>query len=218
MFSGGKDSVFAFHWAVMHGFRVDCLLTFRPSRGDSMLFHVPIDAVSMQGEALGVPVLFIDVGGNEEEDLVRGLRLAASRGVEGIVTGALLSDFQRIRVSVAAGAVGLRVFNPLWRKDQGNYLRWLVGHGFQFMIISITALGIPPIFLGRIIDSRDVEELIRLSRRFGFNAAFEGGEAETLVVDAPFFSARVAVEGVPTRLGEYSWVYSLRRVWLEPKL
>ncbi|WP_188597020.1 diphthine--ammonia ligase [Thermocladium modestius] len=219
LFSGGKDSVFAFHWAVLHGFQVDCLITFKPSRVDSPLFHVPMHVAPLLGGALGVPVRVVEVGVGEDEEgaLVRGLMERAG-GVDGVVTGALLSDFQRVRINAAAEALGLRVYSPLWRKDQASYLRWLVRNGFRFMIISITTLGIPPRFLGRVLGVGDVEELISLSNRFGFNPAFEGGEAETLVVDAPLYSSRLWVRGFPVRLGEFSWSFSIEEARLEPKV
>ncbi|MDP3034253.1 MAG: TIGR00289 family protein, partial [Methanobacteriaceae archaeon] len=37
------------------------------------------------------------------------------------------------------------------------------------------------------------EELIKLNEKFGINIAFEGGEAETLVVDCPIFNKKIKI-------------------------
>jgi len=39
-----------------------------------------------------------------------------------------------------------------------------------------------------------VDELLSLSKKFGINPAGEGGEYETLVVNAPFFKCRLRVK------------------------
>ncbi|MFP4038442.1 MAG: hypothetical protein ACLFTA_01515 [Candidatus Nanohaloarchaea archaeon] len=39
--------------------------------------------------------------------------------------------------------------------------------------------------MGTVLDEEKVEELIQLSREYGFNAAGEGGEYETKVVGFP---------------------------------
>jgi diphthamide synthase (EF-2-diphthine--ammonia ligase) len=39
----------------------------------------------------------------------------------------------------------------------------------------------------------DVERLDKLATKHGFNLSFEGGEAETLVLDCPLFSSPVKI-------------------------
>ena len=41
LFSGGKDSVFALYKAVQAGHKVSCLITIKPKRNDSYMFHLP---------------------------------------------------------------------------------------------------------------------------------------------------------------------------------
>ncbi len=220
LFSGGKDSTYALHWAVLKGFEVACLVTVKPRAEDSMMFHVPyVNLARLQAEALGLPIVFYEQG---SEDDVEALRRAVSTACEecgctSIVTGALRSDYQRLRVSIVAEELGLEVFNPLWRKNQEEYLRELVRHGFRFMITSISVKGLTPDFLGRVIGADDVEAIIGLAKRHGFNPAFEGGEAETLVVDAPLFRKVLAVEGHPVRVSEYNWIFRITKVGLLDK-
>jgi len=219
MFSGGKDSTYALHWAVLHGFEMCCLLSLRPRRGwDSMLFHYPgIELTELQARALRIPLITRPTGEDEERDLVEMFREARNRGCEAVVAGALLSDYQRLRFASAAEEAGLRIFTPLWRIDQVEYMRSLVREGFKVMIISVQAYGLPSWLVGRVLDENTVETIIELSRKYGFNPAFEGGEAETLVLDAPLFREELSVEGVVERLGPDHYFYKITGARLVPK-
>lgn len=222
LFSGGKDSTYALHWAFLKGFEVSVLVALKPRREDSWMFHRPaVELTGLQAEALGIPLLLRETSGEkgaELADLEEALREARDAyGVYGVVTGALLSDYQRMNINIVAHSLGLKVYSPLWRKDQAEYMRSLVRHGFRFIVTSIDAYGLGGEFLGRVIDEAAVEEIVSRARRYGFNPAFEGGEAETLVLDAPLFAKRLVVRGRPLRVGEYSWRYVIEEAWLEDK-
>ena len=57
----------------------------------------------------------------------------------------------------------------------------------------ISAYGLDEKWLGRKIDEKCIDDLIRLNEKVGINLAFEGGEAETLVLDGPIFKKRVKI-------------------------
>ncbi|NOZ88478.1 MAG: diphthine--ammonia ligase [Crenarchaeota archaeon] len=220
LYSGGKDSNYALHWAVLHGFRVCCLGVVAPRGWESTLFHYPaVELTALQAEALGLPRLLVseEEAGGEIEALIALLRRCRSRGAEGVVSGALLSDYQRLRFAAAAEEVGLRSYTPLWRKNQEEYMRSLVREGFRVMVVSVQAYGLPRGLAGRVLDEGLVEEIIRRARRYGFNPAFEGGEAETLVLDAPLFRSRLEVRGEAKTLAPYHEVYEIREARLVPK-
>ncbi len=218
LFSGGKDSTYALHWAVLHGFKVCCLGVVEPHGWESMLFHYPgIELTELQARALGLPVIRVEAGLDEEEALLRLMDGCREAGAWGVVSGALLSDYQRLRFAAAAEEAGLRSYTPLWRKNQEEYMRSLVREGFKVMVLSVQAYGLPSSLVGRVIDERLVEKIIALARRYGFNPAFEGGEAETLVLDAPLFRYKLEVEGRPRRLGPDHYVYEVESARLVPK-
>jgi len=224
LFSGGKDSTYALHWAVLKGFSVTCLLTLRPRRADSWMFHYPnIEWTSYQAKALGVFQVIYETSGVKDlelEDLRKAFNEVKKKfGISGIVTGALLSDYQRMMINIIAHELGLRVYSPLWRKNQVNYLRDLYRHGFKFVLTSISTMGINPKLLGKVLTPSDIEELISAALKFGFNPALEGGEGETFVVDAPLFRERIVIDdGEVNRLDQYSWVYIIKSIHLEPKV
>ena len=222
LFSGGKDSTYALHWALLKGFQVVCLLTLQPRREDSWMFHRPgVELTKLQAKALDIPLIYTYTSGikdKELEDLKRGLREAIKiYGIEGIVTGALLSDYQRMAISMLCEELGLKTFSPLWRKNQEEYMRALVREGFKFIITSINTFGLSSDFIGKIISHSDVENIIALAKKYGFNPAFEGGEAETLVLDAPLFKKSLKIEGRIRKTGEYSYIFEITAAKLVEK-
>ncbi len=219
LFSGGKDSTYALHWGVLKGFHIKCLVTLKPRRIDSWMFHYPgIDVTRLQAKALGIPQVFMETTGEKDKelrDLERAFNIAINEyGIEGVLTGALLSDYQRMNINIIAEKLGLRVYSPLWRKKQEEYMRELVASGFKFIITSIDTLGLPPKFLGKVLTRKDIEDIVQLAKTYGFNPAFEGGEAETLVLDAPLFRKVLVVNGRKIRVGEYSWRFIIENVEL----
>ncbi len=210
LYSGGKDSCFALHWAILHGVDVKCLITVRPSREDSWLFHYPTThLVGLHSKVLGIPLETFYSSGlkyKEEEELHSVLgNVIEKYKINSIVTGALLSDYQRMIINNVAEELGLRVLSPLWRIPQDKYMRLLVEIGFKFIITTIACMGIPPTLLGRELSRRDVELIIERAKKYGFNPAFEGGEAETFVLDAPLFEKSIFLKGRPVKIEEYCW-------------
>ncbi|RLI99735.1 MAG: diphthine--ammonia ligase [Candidatus Aenigmatarchaeota archaeon] len=199
LFSGGKDSTYAVHWAKLKGLNVKCLITIEPARQDSWMFHRPlIELTKVQAKLMNIPQIYVRSSEGVATELFilkQTLSDAISKyDIEGIVTGALLSDYQRMRINFIAEELGLPVYSPLWRKDQAEYMRELVRDGFKFIITSISVMGLSRDFIGKIVDEYIIERIIEVAERYGFNPAFEGGEAETLVVEAPLFKGRIIIK------------------------
>ena len=49
-------------------------------------------------------------------------------------------------------------------------------------------------WLGKEINSENLAKLIELSKKYRFNLGFEGGEAETAVLDGPDFKYKLKIE------------------------
>ena len=69
----------------------------------------------------------------------------------------------------------------------------LIELGFEVIIISVSAEGLDESWLGRKIDHKLLEDIIALNKKYGMHMAFEGGEAETLVLDCPIFKKRIKI-------------------------
>jgi len=72
-------------------------------------------------------------------------------------------------------------------------------------------------WLGREIDRRTLDELRRAAKKYQITLTGEGGEFETFVIDAPFFSRRIAIEEVSRVYQNYNGVLRIERVELVEK-
>jgi uncharacterized protein (TIGR00290 family) len=70
----------------------------------------------------------------------------------------------------------------------------LISKKFEIKIVGVSAMGLEKDWLGRSIDKNSITLLELLSRKYGFNLAFEGGEAESLVLDCPLFTRRLDIK------------------------
>jgi ABC transporter with metal-binding/Fe-S-binding domain ATP-binding protein len=197
LFSGGKDSAFA-AWKAMGKEEVACLITVLPSNPESYLFHTPnLHLTGLQAEAAGLPLVSVPSEGIEEEevaDLSRALSLAVEEhGIGGVVTGAIRSVYQATRVQRVCHALGLWCMNPLWLRDEEVHLSDVISSGFRFIISAVAAAPFGEEWLGREVDRAALWELTAIARRHRVNLAGEGGEYETLVLDAPFFRKRIDI-------------------------
>jgi len=162
------------------------------------MFHFPnLKWTALQAESIGVPLLTEETEGVKEEelaDLERALANAKSRfDLEGIYTGALASVYQKTRVERVCGSLSLKCISPLWGADPEAHLHRLVAEGFAVIVVSVSALGLDQKWLGRKLDGPNIDELVALGRKFRFHVGLEGGEGETFVLDAPFFSKRIEI-------------------------
>jgi asparagine synthase (glutamine-hydrolysing) len=179
-------------------YAIECLITLKSQNPDSYMFHTPnIDLAHLQAEAMGLPLIEELTMGEKEtelEDMKRAIvRAKAESGIEGIVTGALYSNYQRERIERVCDELGLKVFSPLWHIDQEKEMRQLLDLGFEFIFSSIAAYGLDKSWVGRIIGERDVDRLVGLNEKIGLNVAGEGGEFESFVTDGPMYKQRIEI-------------------------
>jgi uncharacterized protein (TIGR00290 family) len=81
--------------------------------------------------------------------------------------------------------------------DHKRLLYDYIENEMAFMIVSVSVGGLTEEHLGWVISSRyDVDKMIALSEKYGFNASGEGGEYETYVLNAPIFKRRVVVDRI----------------------
>lgn len=194
LFSGGKDSVFA-AWLAMHqGWNVKFLLTLAPENSSSYMFHYPnIEWTKLQAKALGIPQLMRRTKGRKEEELEDLRALLRPLKIDGVISGAFASEYQRERTDLICEELGLRSFAPLWHKDEAAYLSEL-SENFEAIITSVSAEGFDKSWLGRRIDGKCIADLQRLKVRSGISPCGEGGEYETFVLNAPIFGKKIVVD------------------------
>ncbi|MCE4606441.1 MAG: diphthine--ammonia ligase [Desulfurococcales archaeon] len=200
LLSSGKDSNYALLWAATHGFKPRCIVTFNSSRTDSyMLQTINTELSELQAEAMGLKYYSFQVSGIKEKEVSEikdYLRyVLEEEGFSYITTGALKSDYQRIRFYNIFNELGVKPISPLWWCDQEKYLWDLVRVNIEFIITRTAAYGFPINIIGKIVDEALIDVIIAKSKKYGFNPAFEGGEAETLVVYSPLYRKRICIDG-----------------------
>ena len=199
LYSGGKDSTFSVYKALKDDHRVSCLITILPDRDDSLFFHYPNAYCTLyQAECLGIPLISTKArceGKRQELDALEQALTEAKQtfSIDGVVTGGLASKFQQEHFEQICDKLDLKYESPSWGVDQTKYMHDLLANNFIIMIVGVSAAGLDESWLGRILDSSTLNELETLSRKHGFSIAFEGGEAETFVLDCPRFKKRIEV-------------------------
>jgi ABC transporter with metal-binding/Fe-S-binding domain ATP-binding protein len=223
LFSGGKDSLFATYLAMREGHKVVCLLSLESERDDSYMFHVPnISLTSFQAKAIGIPLVRKSVKGEKEKE-VKELQdiigeFVKNNEIDGIITGAIESNYQRERIQKIADYYGISHYAPLWKTDTSEYMLSLIKNGFKAVIVSVSALGLDESFLGRVIDEEVLEKLKLLNKKYGVHIAGEGGEYETFVTDAPIFKKKLKIEKSRKIIENLNGVLVIESISLEDKL
>jgi ABC transporter with metal-binding/Fe-S-binding domain ATP-binding protein len=194
LFSGGKDSTYAMYLMEQQGHQVDTLVSVIPSERDSWLFHTPnLNLLPLQAMAMQKRLLRAPSQGSEEGDLQALHQALSGLDVDGVVAGAIASDYQWDRLNGVCERLGLRLFSPLWRKEQGMLMRDMIEAGIEAMVVAVSAEGLGSEWLGRTLDTEAIERLELLSKSKGVNPSGEGGEYETLVIDSPLHDSRLEI-------------------------
>ncbi len=201
LFSGGKDSTYAIYKAINAGHSICCLLSVNPASSDSHLLHYPgIKYTKIQAASMGIPhyAIHSDTDSLAEDHTLNQVVQWAMQNynIDGILHGGIRSIYQRDRFEHIAKSNNLAVVSPVWRNGPAiQYMSDIIQAGFKFIIQSVSAGGLNEDWLGRLITTPDIKDLHHLSRKHGFAIDFEGGEAETFVVDCPLFSRPIMLCG-----------------------
>lgn len=221
LFSGGKDSLMALNYALEKKEDVLYLLSIESKNKESYMFHVPnIHITDLLSQALEIPLLNIKTNGVKEEELV-DLKNAfielKKLGVQGIYTGALYSIYQKSRIEKIGSEVDLKVFSPFWHVDELEYMKNIVKLGFEVIITGVFADGLDESWLSRKIDYDAICEIEKLNKKHHVNIAFEGGEAETLVINGPIFKKKIKIIKGKKEWNLDNGVYIIEEAILEDK-
>ncbi len=194
LISGGKDSALALHRVIKAGHAIKYLVAMIPRREDSWMFHFPnIGLTTLFAQASGFPLVKGETSGVKEEELNDLKRLLAKLDVEGVVSGAISSEYQKSRIDKVCEELGLRSIAPLWHEDPGELMMELINLKFEVIIVGVYAYGFDKNWLGREINPPTLDALIELNRKHQISLVGEGGEYETLVLYAPYFYRRIRI-------------------------
>lgn len=189
--SGGKDSILSCQKAIDSGRNVRYMVTARPKNRDSYMFHsANLDAVPVIAMVAGMEYVEIETQGTKEDelrDLEEGL---AGLDIEGVIAGAVASRYQADRVKSITDRLGLALFTPLWHMDP-EVLLLEVARRLDAIIVVTAAEGLDSSYLGARFDDSLIRRLKHVAATRRIHLAGEGGEYESLTLNAPFYSRPV---------------------------
>lgn len=210
LFSGGKDSSWALYRALQTDMDVSHLVTVHPA-ADAYMYHVPAtDLAALAAESIGLPLIEVDAA-DIEADHERGVGRQGDREIapleaalnsfterrtlDGIIAGAVESEFQTSRLRALADRLDVELFTPLWQEDPRSLIESMLAAGFEITVIHVAADGLGSEWLGRRLDEAALADLEQLAESHGVHLLGEGGEFETLVTDGPHMTRPIRIDG-----------------------
>jgi diphthine-ammonia ligase len=216
--TGGKDSILALYRAQQMGHTIEVLATMIPRRDDSYMFHFPnIHLTDHISKALEIPLVKAETSGVKEKELEDLKKLLASLDVDGVVTGAVLSSYQKERIDRICNELGIKSVSPLWHQDPLEIMKELIDLKFKVIIVGVYAFGLDQTWLGREINAETLNQLVDLNQKYQISLVGEGGEYESLVLDAPIFKKRIEIVRSETSYENNSGVLFVKEAKLVDK-
>lgn len=211
--SGGKDSILAICRALEAGRTVSHMVSVIPDNLESYMFHsVNLNAVPVMAKRANMEYVAVATAGEKEAELADLEAGLAKLDIDGVTVGAIESEYQRSRVAKICDRLGLEMFAPLWKADPHKVLEE-VAEKLDARIVVTAADGLGENVLGKRIDEDLIRVLDDVSRRRRIHIAGEGGEYESLVLDAPFFSSPLNHSEMKITCGAMSGKAEIERFW-----
>lgn len=212
LISGGKDSSFNMMQCVAEGHELVALANLYPQQVDeldSYMFQtVGHHAIDLYSQAMNLPLYraairgqskeqgkdYSPTEGDEVEDLYLLLKkIKEEMQVEAVSVGAILSNYQRVRVENVCMRLGLIPLAYLWRRDQSQLLQEMIQANVTAIIIKVAALGLKAKHLGKTIA--EIQPYMEtMKSKYHLNVCGEGGEYETFTLDCPLFAKKIVID------------------------
>lgn len=215
LFSGGKDSCLALYKAIKMGYDLKYLLSVIPKSYDSYMYHKPdLKLLKTQAKMLGIKLIIKRSNKQKEKELADLVHLInkVKDKIDYLIIGGIASSYQGKRIKKTAEETGLKIISPLLNYSAEKLWKELFKHNFKVVIMKIACEGIPKEFLGRIIDEEMLKNLKKLSNKYKFDMSFEGGDAETAVLDCPIFKNEIKIMGKIKSESQYRHFMILEKV------
>ncbi|KAK0230964.1 hypothetical protein IW262DRAFT_1453888 [Armillaria fumosa] len=219
LLSGGKDSCFNLLHCAKNGHELVAAASLGPEPGkeelDSYLYQtVGQDAIELVARALDVPLYrrvirgsAVEQGaeyggrsskggvhGDETEDLYELLASVKSHhpDITGVSVGAILSNYQRVRVEHVCRRLSLFVLCYLWQRPQDELLSEMIDAKMNAVLVKVAGIGLTKEHLGKSLGEMK-PLLFKLNDKYGSHICGEGGEYESLTLDCPLFKSRISL-------------------------
>lgn len=219
LISGGKDSCYNIWKCQQYGHRLVCLANLQSPQNDSEneeinsfmyqsagssvipayaeCLQVPLLRRIIQGKAVSQTLYYEnEVRGDEVEDLYELLKDVKQQfpTITAVSCGAIVSNYQRHRVENICQRLGWTCLSYLWQRDRNELIHEIVEKAnIHAILIKVAGAGLDPNkHLNRTL--KDLLPTLNLyHNKYGLDVCGEGGEYESLVLDAPFFLKKIEI-------------------------
>jgi uncharacterized protein (TIGR00290 family) len=193
--SGGKDATVALREMRDSDIQVrELLTTVSTETGRSSMHGVRRELYEQQAAALGLPIRFVEIPEDADNDEYDERMAAATadyerRGVEYVAFADLhLDDVRAYREQRLADA-DLDGYWPVWGRNTDELVREFLDAGFEATVVAVDGAALPASFTGCRLDADFLADLPDEVDPCG-----ENGEFHTFVHDGPVFEEPVPVE------------------------
>nr|VDC92464.1 unnamed protein product [Brassica oleracea] len=228
--SGGKDSCYVMMKCIQYGHEIVALANLLPvddsvDELDSYMYQtVGHQIIVSYAECMNVPLFRRRIRGSSRiyacrhqklsyqmtpDDEVEDMFVLLSEvkkqipSITAVSSGAIASDYQRLRVESICSRLGLVSLAFLWKQDQTSLLQEMINptNGIKAILVKVAAIGLDPSkHLGKDLAFME-PHLLKLKELYGSNVCGEGGEYETLTLDCSLFTrARIVLDEFEVKL------------------
>jgi ABC transporter with metal-binding/Fe-S-binding domain ATP-binding protein len=201
LISGGKDSLYALYCAKLAGHDIKKIVVMQTDNQESYMFHYPNTwIVEIQAALMNIPFVAQTTAGvkelelNDMEDILKKIK-----DIDGVVTGAVASNYQKKRIDDMCERLELQSIAPLWDQEPTTIIESMIRDRFEIIIQAVAAPPLDEKWLGKKLDVDCLNELIELNKTHGIHVNGEGGEYESLVTDCPVFSKKILIKNTEKR-------------------
>ena len=200
LFSGGKDSTFAIQHAKQKGWNIKYLISVKPTRKDCFLFHfATVEQTRGIAKMLNIPHFYVKcrvANPVKEANIVKDVVESNQKRmkVDAVVLGGTgLQETQLKSIQNALLPLGIEAFASHSGEEHDIVMEQMLDRGYEIMITQIASDGLKD-WLGKKLTKENFSQLKKDSVKYGFHIGFEGGYADTLVLDCPLYKKKLVVE------------------------
>ena len=200
LYSGGKDSTFAIQHSIDKGWNIKYLISVKPTRKDCFLFHfATVEQTKDLARMLGFPHFYAKcrVADPEKEAVIVKEIVEKNQSkmkIDAVVLGGTgLQETQLKSVQNALRPLRIDAFASHSGEEHDLIMEEMLSSGYEILITQIASDGLKD-WLGKKITRENFMQLKKDSVKYGFHIGFEGGYADTLVMNCPIFPKRLVIE------------------------
>lgn len=194
--SGGKDSTLALYKVLQQAqFDIRYLLTTFNQEVNRISMHgVRNELLVAQAASLNIPVksVFLPTSSDMSEyenAMNRTIQEIKEEGISDCFFGDIFLEDLRMYREQKLKEVAISAHFPLWNSNTNELVREFIDLGFRTIVVCVDSSKLSEDFVGRVIDSRFLDELPE-----NVDPCGENGEFHTFVFDGPIFKNPIRFE------------------------